>query len=318
MKLLTILLSGSVLLTLCLPLVAADQPAAINALLGYKPTDKLLIINGDDAGMCYSANLAVIGALEQGVLTGATIMTPCPWFPHIAEYAVKHPDRDFGVHLTLNAEWGSYRWGPVAGRSAVPKLCDPQGYLWDDVAPLYQHGSPEEAYVEAKAQVERALAAGIDITHLDSHMGSLQYSEPYFQVYLRLAKEYDLPLREASQELLERMAGGHRRAQERAAGILAPDYLMHGMRKEGEPVEVYWKRILRQEIKPGCTELYIHPNLPSDEIKAITGSWQDRAKEYNLFTNDQEVRQILRDQGIILVKYRQLRDAQRKLRKTSA
>ena len=311
MRVMTLCLLCLVVVTL--PLLAAELPPSINALLGYQPTDKLLIINGDDAGMCHTANLACMDSLERGLMTGTTIMVPCPWFPEMAAYAAKHPEHDFGVHITLTSEWKGYKWGPVLGRSAVPKLCDKDGYLWPDVEPLYAHGDLEQAYQESKAQIEKALAAGIDITHLDCHMGCLQYSNEYFEVYLRLAKEYNLPLREGPQRMMAAMGGGDRRARERAAGILAPDDLVINARKPGESVAACWKRVLRGDIKPGCTEIFIHPNLAGEESKAITGTWQDRATEYELFTTDPEVRQIIKDQRLILVTYRQLREAQRKL-----
>src|SRR6185503_5192816 len=98
--------------------------------LGYKPGDKLLIVNGDDVGMCHAANEATIEALEKGLMTSATMMVPCPWFAEIADYAKRNPQRDFGIHLCHTAEWKFYRWGPVASRDKVPGLVDPQGYLW--------------------------------------------------------------------------------------------------------------------------------------------------------------------------------------------
>ena len=88
--------------------LAADAPSLAER-LGYKPTDRLLIINADDTGMCHAANLAVIEGMEQGFVTTGTIMAPCPWFWEIAEYARAHPDRDFGLHLDHTSEWGKYR-----------------------------------------------------------------------------------------------------------------------------------------------------------------------------------------------------------------
>ncbi len=65
--------------------------------LGYKSTDKILIINGDDTGMCHAANLATIESLEKGLMRSATIMVPCPWLPEIAAYAKLNPEKDFGI-----------------------------------------------------------------------------------------------------------------------------------------------------------------------------------------------------------------------------
>lgn len=279
--------------------------------LGFRAADKLLIVNGDDVGMSHGANAATIDALEHGLMTCATIMMPCPWVPEIAAYARAHPQADFGLHLTHTSEWKKYRWGPVASRNEVPGLIDPDGYLWPDVEPVYRHATPAEAETEARAQIKKALALGIDVTHLDSHMGSLQYDLRYYEVYRKLAKEFDLPIRMGSQELLAANGGGHLRRQLEEDGVVCPDYLIHGARKSGEPIADYWKRMLR-DLKPGVTELYIHAALPTDEMKEITGSWGDRSKEHQLFTTDAEIRQILDEQKVQRIGYRALRDLQQK------
>jgi predicted glycoside hydrolase/deacetylase ChbG (UPF0249 family) len=281
--------------------------------LGFKATDKILIVNVDDVGNSHAANAAVIDAMENGLATSSTIIVPGPWFPEIASYAKSHPNSDFGLHLTHTSEWKTYKWGPVASKTEVPGLVDPQGYLWPDIASVYKNSTPEQAYIEARAQIKKAIAAGIDVTHLDSHMGTLQYNEAYFQVYRKLAKEFDLPLRMGSQETLAAAGGGQQRAQLDGDGIVYPDYLILGGRKNGESMNDYWKRMLR-DLKPGVTELFIHASVAGDEIAHITNSWKDRAEEYRLFTKDEEVRQILESQNVKRIGFRALRDLQRKSR----
>jgi chitin disaccharide deacetylase len=267
--------------------VGADRSLAER--LGYGVEDRLLIINGDDVGMCHAANVASIDSLENGLMTSATIMVPCPWFPEIAAYAAGHPGVDLGVHLTHTSEWKKYRWGPVSSRESVPGLVDPQGYLWPSVAEVYANATPEEAEREGRAQIVKALQAGIDITHLDSHMGALQYDIRYHGAYQRLALEFDLPLRMASQETLVSFGAGQLRAELAREGILCPDYLIHGGRKSGEAVGAYWRRML-SELRPGVTELYIHASVDGEELRQITGSWRERVAEYELFTRDAEIR----------------------------
>ena len=279
--------------------------------LGFKATDKVLIINVDDVGNSHAANAAVIDAMENGLATSATIIVPGPWFPEIATYAKSHPNSDFGVHLAHTSEWKTLKWGPVASKGDVPGLVDAQGYLWPDIMNVYKNSTPEQAYIEARAQIKKALDAGIDLTHLDSHMGTLQYNEAYFQIYRRLAKEFDLPLRMGSQDLLAAQGGGQQRGQLDSDGTIYPDYLIHGDRKPGESMRDYWKRQLNS-LKPGVTELYIHASVAGDEIKHITNSWQDRAIEYELFTKDPDIRSILESQNVKRIGYRALRDLQRR------
>src|SRR5215207_9658681 len=109
------------LLCVCTLGYAADQRPLAER-LGYKATDKLLIVNGDDVGMCHAANEATIESIEKGLMRSATIMVPCPWFPEIAAYAKAHPNSDFGIHLCHTSEWIKYRWGPVASIDKVPGL----------------------------------------------------------------------------------------------------------------------------------------------------------------------------------------------------
>ncbi len=286
--------------------------------LGYQPTDKLLIVNGDDAGMCHAANLATIQCLEEGLMRCSTIMVPCAWFPEIAAYATSHPEKDFGVHLCHTSEWSKYRWGPVVSREKVPGLLDKQGYLWRDIPEVYSHATPEEALAEGRAQIQRALAAGVDVTHLDSHMGTLQYDPRYVKVYLQLAVEFDLPVRMGSQETLTRFGHPELRGEFAARGIVFPDYFVFDtLKDEPKDVKGFWLDILKN-LKPGVTELYIHAGLPTDELKAITGSWSTRSQEFEAFAHDPDLKRVATDQKLILIGYRPLRELQRKERAEAA
>ena len=283
---------------------------ALNVKLGYAPSTKLLIVNADDAGMCHAANSAVKRCIEQGRVTSTTLMAPCPWFSEMADYARRSTQASFGVHLTHTSEWGSYRWGPVGLGDEFKSLVDPKGYLYSDVVSFMANATPKAALAEARAQVARALSNGVDISHVDSHMGALCYSLPMWQAHMLIAKELNVPIRMPSQQLLDRYAMGDIRKQATEMGLLFTDYLIHGDRAEGEDVEVYWRRILNH-LQPGVTELYIHPVVPTDEVQAITGSWRDRSTEFRLFSTDPEIGNILRRNNIKLISYHPLRSLQR-------
>lgn len=179
---------------------------------------------------------------------------------------------------------------------------------------MYAHATPEQALIEGRAQIKQALAAGVDVTHLDSHMGTLQFHADYLQVYLQLALEFDLPVRMASQETLARSGSPELREQFAAQGIVSPDYFIFDeLKREKQGVKDFWSDVVKS-LKPGLTELYIHAGLPSDELKAITSSWSTRAQEFEVFTHDAAMKQLIADQQIILIGYRPLRDLQRKER----
>ena len=267
-KLATMLKLLIAILAAALSCSAAAAAPTLAERLGYQATDKLLLVNGDDVGMCHTANLATIEALERGLMRSSTILVPCPWFLEIANYAKAHPEKDFGVHLCQTSEWQTYRWGSVAPRTEVPGLIDPEGYLWHETPQVYAKATPEEAYVEARAQIQKALAAGVDVTHLDSHMGVLQYRPDYLEQYLRLAAEFDLPVRMASQATFEQNSQPGWRAKFAAKGILFTDDFIFDMRYSGpEDVKPAWMKRLAN-LKPGVTELFIHAGKPTDELKS--------------------------------------------------
>jgi predicted glycoside hydrolase/deacetylase ChbG (UPF0249 family) len=290
---------------------ANATPLAVR--LGYPASAKLLIVNADDAGLCHSTNSAVFDGLTRGLITSATVMVPAPGFQEVADYAKAHPEADFGIHLTHTSEWKTYRWGPVLPPAEVPGLVDPEGKLWREVTGeqgVYRHSSPGEAYREAVAQVHTAIAAGIDPTHIDSHMGAMQYDLKYALRYIRLALKLDLPLRMPSQDLCEKQGARWLRPALRTLGLVFPDTLIHDPGKRGETAQEHWQALLT-ELKPGVTELYIHPALASEEMQGITNSWRWRFGEFQTFFDDAETRRILAEQGIVLIGYRPLRDLQR-------
>lgn len=293
---------------------AFGQSKLLNERLGYKSSDKLLIVNCDDVGMCNAANLAVIDGMENGMITSGTIMTPCPWAGAIEDYAKNHPEKDFGVHLTHTAEWRFYRWGPVAPKEQVKGLCDPDGFLWRSVEEVYAHSNPEEALTEGRAQIKKALAAGVPVTHIDSHMGTMQYSPDYFKVYVQLAMEFNLPLRMPSQSTMEKFKQPDLRQELSKQGMIFADNFVYEELDKYKEVKPFWIGIIKG-LKPGVTELFIHASKMSDELKSITGTAEKRSEEAACFTSDKDIRNLLKAEGVILIGYRPLLELQRKLRK---
>jgi chitin disaccharide deacetylase len=308
------------LLTAAVRLGAQPPQASLVERLGLPAGSKVLIINADDAGLLHAENLATIEAMKTGLVGSSTVMTPSPWFPEMVGLAQANPQFDFGVHLTFTSEWQGFRYGPVLGAGAVPSLVDKQGYLLPSVAAFHANATPADVEAEGRAQIQRALAAGLDVSHLDMHMHVLGLDPRFFESYLRLATEFDLPIRfiPPSEEL--------RRAQAdrlRKAGIIFQDRIIVGAdQAPGETLQDYWRRKLRQLV-PGVTELYVHLSLDQPELRAMTGDaafrtgWRDRVEEARIFTSDPELRRIVEAEGVKLLRWKDLRDLQRRERKAA-
>jgi len=285
--------------------------------LGFQPTDTVLIINCDDVGMCHAENLASFDCLTQGVATSGTVMMPCPWVMEVVQWKKEHPDAALGVHLTLTAEWQRYRWPGLLGRELAPSLHDEEGYLYHDNEPLWEHVDADQAYREGRAQVQRAIDLGLDPTHIDNHMGSLQTHPTLWQVYCRLGEEFNLPLRLAAPELYALMGAPGQRDVYTQKGVLGPDVLLHGPAipvpepKSIADVPAYYNEILRK-LQPGkVTELYLHTALDGPELQAIAGSHERRQADHDWLCAP-ETRKLIDELGLKLISYRPIRDLQRK------
>jgi predicted glycoside hydrolase/deacetylase ChbG (UPF0249 family) len=152
---------------------------------------RALILHVDDLAMCHGANRAFLDLARAGFVTCGSVMVPCPWFPHMAQLARENPELDIGVHLTLTAEFDRFRWRPMTG-TADNGMCDAEGFMWRRVADT--RGADVVAVErELRAQIDAALDAGIDVTHLDAHMGTVWLPE-FVEIYERLGADYRLPV----------------------------------------------------------------------------------------------------------------------------
>ena len=172
----------------------AQHDKTIAEKLGYQADSKLLIVHADDIGLAHSVNSATIEAFEKEGISSGSVMVPCPWFNEFAGYYREHPGLDVGIHLTLTAEWENYKWDGVMPSGEIPSLLDEEGYFYSTVEEVAMHAVPEEVDKEVRAQVDRAIAFGIDPTHIDTHMGSVAATPELAEIYLSLGKEYRVPV----------------------------------------------------------------------------------------------------------------------------
>ncbi|HJQ81541.1 MAG TPA: polysaccharide deacetylase family protein [Lacipirellulaceae bacterium] len=287
-----------------------DEPAA-----GQK---KYLIIHADDAGMSHSVNRATIEAMERGIVSSASILVPPAWFGEFADYARKHQEKDYGIHLTLTSEWEFYRWGPVAPREQVPSLVDREGYLWDNVALVMQHVKTKEAELELRAQINRARQFGVPLSHLDTHMGALFSRPDLVEVYVKLGLEFDLLvlfIREISPPVAREYPALASRGQamiERLKSRRFPLLDNIGQFYDGDSHEERHKSYINflRDLPAGVSELIIHCGYDDKELRAITDSASRRDGDRRIFTDPATIA-LVKDLGIEVISWKQFREMQR-------
>jgi len=303
--------------------------------LGYPKGAKVVILHVDDAGMSYDSNEGVFKATGQGVANSTSVMMPCPWVPGFVHYLKQHPQLDAGLHLTLTSEWKDYRWGPLAGKDAVPGLVDEEGAMWPNVEDVVKHATPDEVEKEILAQLARARTMGFTPTHLDSHMGTLFGSPAFLQRYMKVGMENHIPVM---------LPGGHDKVIQ--AEMNAPKQMIEQMQQAGKqlwaaglPVlddlnnETYnWPipdsvknddaKLQRfktdkyiatlKQLQPGVTMVIMHCTAPTEVFKYISGSGPVRNGDLLTMINP-VFKKALEDQHIILTTWRELMERRQKV-----
>ncbi|WP_309103899.1 polysaccharide deacetylase family protein [Microbacterium sp.] len=299
--------------------------------LGFDAGTRAIILNADDFGMCRAANAAIFDLFESGHIDSATLMMPCAWAPEATMFAASRPDLDIGVHLVLTSEWSRYRWRPLTGTATT--LVDGDGFFPADVATVEERAADDDVAAELAAQLQAALAAGVDVTHLDNHMGSvygLATGRDFLAPVFELAARHGLPFR------LPRSMGGaaadaalQARLDEAAAaadalGVEIVDRLWtHPFELEGEGTadEETYEQVrdafvaMLREVPAGVTEIYLHPMIDGDELRAtVDFSAAKRGFERRLLA-DPVVVEALADEQLVRLGWRALRDLQRARRR---
>ncbi len=268
--------------------------------LGYAPDARLAILNCDDLGSSHAANLAALEAVEQGVATSATLMVPCPW---ALEAVQLFKGKDVGVHLTLTAEYPTYRWRSLTGAAS---LHDDQGFLPDNTKAVFDNAKLEDVRAECRAQIDQALAWGVDVTHLDSHMGANQTDARFYEIYLELAEAYRLPVRMAGRNA-ETQLGFPVRGPAQERGLLHPDDFI--FRWKDSTAELMARRV--PKLAPGVTEFIFHPVLDGPELRGYDLEAAQVRVDDHACAVAPETRALLEAEGVQAISFRPLRDLQR-------
>lgn len=264
--------------------------------LGHGAEARLLIVNATDLGLCHAANVGVYECLRTSLVGSASLMVPAPW---AREAAARYRGEDVGVHLALNAEHERYRWGPI---THAPSLLGGDGGFPRTMEDVWDHADPAEVRRELRAQVERAILWGFDVSHLDTHMATLLSRPELFDVYLDLAVENRLPVRLFG-ETAEEYLGFPARKLAAEAGLVFPDHLLTAPRTSA-------RALVEQALPtlpPGVTELLIQPALDTPELRAAAADWKRRVDDHCLVCEDATLQHAVERSGVVLIGYRALR-----------
>ena len=290
-------------------------PNPVLGRLGFADDDRVVIIHTDDIGMCQATVSAFADLVDFGLISSGAVMVPCPWFPQVAAYCRQHPQVDMGVHLTLTSEHDSCRWGPISTRDPASGLIDEEGYFYRQSEEVPAHGDAVAVQLELQAQVARALDAGIDVTHIDTHMGTVAHLK-FIPAYVQLALQHGFPpmilrLDEAGWRKMgmdsETAAFAAQLVQQwEAQGLPLLDHLVAlPLDQSADRVELAKKTF--DSLPPGLTHFIIHPAQDTPELRAITPNWQGRVADYRTFT-DEELCDYVKNSGVRVIGYRALRE----------
>ncbi|MBU1096819.1 MAG: polysaccharide deacetylase family protein [Bacteroidetes bacterium] len=256
-----------------------------------KPSEKYIIIRCDDFGMCHSVNMAIKKVIESGIPLSTSVMFSCAWYQEAVSILKEHPEVGVGVHLTLNAEWKNYRWGPVTGKNTVPSLVDESGYFFPSRTKLFDNNpSIEEIEKELRAQIDRAMKSGIRIDYLDYHMGAAVQTNELRRLVENLAKEYGLGMSGYFGEIYSSITYG-------APLGTKSDSLMTHIRK----------------LEPGVNLQVCHLGLDSSEMQALKDMNEFGLAEMSKHREEElmcllnpELPDLFAEKNIIPITYKQL------------
>jgi predicted glycoside hydrolase/deacetylase ChbG (UPF0249 family) len=291
------------------------DPNPILKKLGFSDTDRVVIIHTDDIGMCQSSLSAFADLWDYGLISSGATMVPCPWFPAVAAFCRQHPQVDLGVHVTLTCEWDTYRWGPISTRNNTSGLLDEEGYFYRLSEAVQEHGDPDAVQVEMTAQVDKALEAGINVTHADTHMGTVAHPK-FIAGYIQIALQHHIQPMILRQDQAGYMAMG---LDSDTAAFAAQFGLQ--LEENGVPLldqmrsmplnqpfgQLDIAKHLFSELPSGITHFILHPAADTPEIRAIAADWLSRVANYYTFLDD-DLRDFIRNLGIQVIGYRSIRN----------
>ena len=277
--------------------------------LGFAADDRVVLLHVDDVGMC-GASVDAFFELSGGELRVAgSAMVPCAWFAEVAARCRARDDVDVGVHLTLTSEWNGYRWGPISTCDRASGLIDDEGYFHRNQT-AWTNIDRAAARAEIEAQVDRALAAGIDVTHIDTHMCACLHP-CLADDYLALGRARRVPVLVTRQPGWLAALSPARVERWECDGLpVFDDFRMLAL---DEPAVGGLERAKRAftELAPGITIVVAHPATDTPELRAIALDWRQRVEDFEAL-RDPRLARHLSAVGVKLIDWRELMRGERR------
>ncbi|WP_029502724.1 polysaccharide deacetylase family protein [Lachnoclostridium phytofermentans] len=278
-------------------------------------SNKSLILNADDFGMCHSYNVAIFHLLEENKISSSTLMPVTPGCEEAICWCQKKKIHCVGLHTTFTSEWKNFRWRSLTHLSSLE---DADGFLYSDIESFLEHATTEDIKKELEAQFSFFEKTGIYFSHVDNHMGSI-YPYPnsdipgFLSEVFKLCNKYGkLPFRMYQNALYEdtvitpasSVESTINTAMQLQIPLIDNLYSYPFAPKENETYTSFKQEILNliYKIPAGINELYFHPSVESDEVKKICSTWQRRVWELQLLF-DEDFTYALKDANIQLISY---------------
>ncbi len=239
---------------------------------------KRVIVNADDFGLCRCVNEGVILAHTKGILTSATLMANTPGFEHAVELSRRHPRLGIGLHLNF------VRGRPVLPPGQIASLVGSDGLFFRSAAAVVRRLfsgriKKEDLEREGRAQVEKALAAGVRLSHFDSEKNIhvlpplmdvvLKLSDAYGIKKVRFIKEYALsgPLGQSLKALFLSLSCRLAARKIRRRGLVIADRF-YGICNSGRMTAGRLRKMLGG-LKDGSAEIMAHPGFVTEELREL-------------------------------------------------
>ena len=271
-----------------------------NRLLGYPDDARLLILNADDFGMYRAITEGILQSIREGVVCSTSLMTPCPGAAQAISLLAQNPDIPFGVHLSIIRDLRDYWWKPLTPAEEIPSLVDETGnfYHVDRMDDLLAQAQTDDLEREFRAQIETVLDAGLKPTHLDWHCLPNGGRADIFDLSFRLAREYGLAMRAYDPPFTDQLHDQK---------LPSDDYpVLDSFTLEIEGKSAQYAQLLR-DLPAGLNEWAVHPSVGDAESQAIDDGWRVRRTDFE-FLISPEAREVIRQEGIILLSYKPLQD----------